>query len=520
MNQRLRFFIILFTILTACQGEQLTAVSPQAEPASRPTVLATAVAQPTEIVTAVPPTPQPQPTTTVELATAVVNVSSLPTTNRCLDDNAVAQPLPAARPAGWVYSEAGNLKLWEEGMTTAVTLTTSGDVQYGWRSPDGTLVVFVRTVPQETAELWVVSADGQNERRLATVSLADYLAGAEEYVVDVQLRYSWLPQSHKLVYGLSPTLDALGSLPNEATTIVDADSGSTALLYAGGDVWSTQYSRDGRLAAVVVQDGLRIIDTSTGQVLHDLALPGSGSPDQTFVFSPDGRFLAAFATGGVAIIDTSSGSQTLVPLDYVTIGVGHGSVWPTIQWLPDGRSFLALISDTADVWSNTDVTFTVWQIDVVTQTAVSRHTFTGFPLSARFSANGHYLAFYKIASSQSNARELYMADLESGATMLYDQGQGVEFINWHPNGVNFVYRFGQQRPLLGSICGEPVEIPGPGTDIYQLYWQSNDQYIWYTGQPDNPDDYFNSEGDWTLLRGALNGEITELWRYRGLYPSY
>lgn len=405
-------------------------------------------------------------------------------------------------------------------MTTAVTLTNSGDVQYGQRSTDGTLVAFVRTVPQETAELWVVSADGQSERRLATVSLADYLAQAQEYVVDVQLYYSWLPQSHKLAYALSPTLDALGTLPNEANTIVDADSGSTVLLYAGGEVWSTQYSRDGRLAAAVVQDGLRLIDTATSQVLHDLTLPGSGSPDQTFSFSPDGRFLAAFATGGVAIIDTSSGSQTLMPLDYVTIGVGHGSVWPTIQWLPDGRSFLALISNTADVWGNTDVTFTVWQIDVATQTAVSLHTFTGFPLSTRFSANGRYLAFYKIASSQSNARELYLADLVSGETMLYDQGQAVEFINWHPNGVKFIYRFGQQRPLLGSLCGEPVEIPGPGTDIYQLYWQSDDQYIWYSGQPDNPDDYFNSEGDWTLFRGSLSGEIIELWQYRGFYPSY
>ncbi|MBK8904872.1 MAG: hypothetical protein IPM53_27075 [Anaerolineaceae bacterium] len=454
--------------------------------------------------------------------TAVATASPLPTTNRCLDANATAQPLPSARPAGLLYSEAGNLKLWQEGMETVVSLTTSGDVQYGQRSPDGTLVAFVRTVSQETAELWVVSADGQNERRLATVSLADYLAQAEEFVVDVQLRYSWLPQSHKLAYALSPTLDALGSLPNEATTVVDADSGSTYLLYAGDEVWSTQYSRDGRLAAAVVEDGLRLIDASTGQVLHDLALAGSGSSDQTFVFSPDGRFLAAFATGGVAIIDTNSGSQTLIPLEYVTIGVGHGSVWPTIQWLPDGRSFLTLISNTADVWGNADATFTVWQVDAVGQVAVSLQTYTGFPLSARFSGSGRYLAFYKIALSQSNARELYLADLESGETMLYDQGQAVDFINWHPNGVQFVYWgvMNGKRPLLGSICGEPVEIPGPGADIYQLYWQSDDQYSWYTGQPDNPDDYFNSEGDWSFFRGNLQGDITQLWQYYGLYPSY
>jgi hypothetical protein len=86
--------------------------------------------------------------------------------------------------------------------------------------------------------------------------------------------------------------------------------------------------------------------------------------------------------------------------------------------------------------------------------------------------------------------------------------------------VIFLWFGGAKGPLLGSLCGEPVEIPGPGNDVYQLYWQTDNQFIWYTGQLDNPDDYFNSKDDWTLFRGSLNGEITELWQYRGFYPSY
>ena len=520
MESKLIVLIVFLWVLAACTPD---AIVPTPETESRPTVIATAVAAATETETAVPPTPEPQPipTVTPTPVTAGSTPSPSSTYDRCLDADAVAQPLPPAKPAGLLYSEAGNLKLWQEGMETAVSLTTSGDVPYGQRSPDGTLVAFVRTVPQETAELWVVSADGQNERRLATVSLADYLAEAEEYVIDAQLRYTWLPGSHKLAYSLSPTFNALGDAPDEATTVVDADSGETYLLYEGGKVWNVRFSRDGRLIATVIQDGVRLIDTATGQVLHDLALPGSGSPDQTFAFSPDGRFLAAFATGGVAIIDTSDGSLNLIPLEYAPIGASHFFIWPSLQWLPDSRSFLTIISNTADVWGNAEATFTVWQVDVVAQTAVPQHTFAGFPFSTRFSANGRYLAYYKLASGQSNARELYLADLQSGESVLYDRGQVVEFINWHPNGVQFVYWFwAEKRPLLGSLCGEPAEIPGPGTDIYQLYWQTDDQFIWYTGQPDNPDDYLNSEGDWTLFRGNLNGEITKLWQYRGFYPSY
>ena len=453
--------------------------------------------------------------------TAVATVPTPIPLNRCLNANATTIALPPAKPAGLLYSEAGNLKLWQEGMATAVSLTNSGDVQTGQLSLDGTLVAFVRTVPLETAELWVVSADGQNERRLATVSLADYMAEAESYVVDVQLRYSWLPDSHKLSFWLTPTVDALGDLPQEAVTVVDADSGTTTPLFGGGEVARWHFSPDGRLVMTTVQGRLRLIDTATGQVLHDLALPGSGSPDQSTSFSPDGRFLAAFGTGGVAVINTNDGSQSLIPLEYITIGAGHYAIWPGIQWLPDGRSFLSIVPNTEDVWGNADVTFTVWQIDVVGQTAAARHTFTGDPTSAWFAANGRYLAYWKLASGQSNSRELYLADLESGETVLYDRGQAIEFLSWHPNGVQFVYRFwAEKRPLLGSLCGEPVEIPGPGNDIYQLYWQTNDQFIWFSGQPDNPDDFYNSEGDWTLFRGTLQGESFELWHYRGLYPNY
>jgi hypothetical protein len=518
MKPKIIVLLVFLWFLAACTPN---AIAPTAEVESRPTAVATALAEAT--ATAVPPTleRQPIPTITPTPVTAVSTPSPSSTYDRCLDANATAQPLPRAEPASLLYSEAGNLKLWQEGMATAVSLTTSGDVQYGQRSLDGALVAFVRTVPQETAELWVVSANGQNERRLATVSLADYLAQAEEYVVDAQLRYTWLPASHKVAYWFSPTLDALGSLPQEAVTVVDADTGAAISLFGGGEVARWHSSPDGRLVATFIQDGVRLIDMATGQVLHDLALPGSGSPDQTTSFSPDGRYLAAFASGGVAIIDTSSGSLNLVPLEYVTIGAGHFAIWPAIQWLPDGRSFQTIISNTDNVFGNADVTFTVWQVDASAQTAVPLHTFMGDPTSAWIAGNGRYLAYYKLTDSQSNTRELSLADLESGETVLYDRGQAIELIQWHPNGVQFVYWFwAEKRPLLGNLCADPVEIPGPGNDIRQLYWKTDDQYTWYVGQPDNPDDYFNSEGGWTLFRGNLNGEITQLWQYRGLYPSY
>ena len=58
--------------------------------------------------------------------TAVAIVPTPVPINRCLDANAAAQPLPPARPAGLLYSEAGNLKLWREGMETAVSSPIPG----------------------------------------------------------------------------------------------------------------------------------------------------------------------------------------------------------------------------------------------------------------------------------------------------------------------------------------------------------------------------------------------------------
>ena len=505
---KLKLFVTvgLFLILVACGP---TAV---AQPTETPTQAATAV--PT-----VPPTLTPPPTPTIVAETAVATQSS-PTFNRCLVTDAVPQSLPPVEPVRLLYSEDGNLKLWQEGAETAVSLTSSGDVPYGQISSDGTLVAFVRTVPRETAELWVVSTDGQNERQLIAVSLSDYLDQAEDYVVNVHLRFTWLPQLHKVAFWLDPELDGLGGLPQDTVIVVDADSGEMVSLFEGGEVARWHFSPDGQIAATFIQDGVRLMDTATGQVRHDLTLPGSGSPDQSTSFSPDGRYLVAFAAGGVAIIDTNSGSVDLIPLAYTPIGAGHYAIWPSIQWLSDGRSFQTIVSNTEEVWGNVDATFTVWQLDLAAQTAVSLHIFTGDPTSAWIAANGRYLAYYKLASNQSNMRELYLADLESGETALYDRGEVIELIAWHPNSVQFVYWFWDgKRPLLGSLCGEPVEIPGPGQAIYQLRWQTDEQFIWFAGQLDNPDD-FSSAGNWTLFQGSLQGEPTQLWRYRGYQPIY
>ncbi len=133
------------------------------------------------------------------------------------------------------------------------------------------------------------------------------------------------PQSHKLAYALSPTLDALGTLPNEANAIVDADSGSTVLLYAGGEVWSTQYS-PGRQSGLpsLSKTACALSTPATGQVLHDLALPGSGSLRPDVCLFARRAYSAVFATRDVAIIDKPSSAWLHGLCDHWRGGVPSG----------------------------------------------------------------------------------------------------------------------------------------------------------------------------------------------------
>ncbi len=131
---------------------------------------------------------------------------------------------------------------------TNLTNQSGFDNQPVW-SPDGTQIAFVSNRDGGNVDLWLMNADGQNARRLATTPGDDNLG-------------SWSPDGKKIVYS---NKDEVG----ESLWIIDVASGENTRLTEsqdGGDSAPT-WSPDGERIAFysAPTDGLPMAKATSGQ---------------------------------------------------------------------------------------------------------------------------------------------------------------------------------------------------------------------------------------------------------------
>jgi WD40 repeat protein len=123
-----------------------------------------------------------------------------------------------------------------------------------------------------------------------------------------------------------------------------------AKIDAGDFVASTATSPDGRLAALGLNQAIRLVDLPTGETVSELALPGGDDAaanqpvfnrgDVTaLAFDPAGeRLLSATDGGELALWDVSQGRE-------IRRFAGHDSRIHDLVFSPDGRSFLSVADD-------------------------------------------------------------------------------------------------------------------------------------------------------------------------------
>jgi Tol biopolymer transport system component len=151
---------------------------------------------------------------------------------------------PDGRKIAFASDRAGGLDIWVMNAdgTNPVRITTSSqdDIEPSW-SPDGTKIAFSRVVstPLEQAlgikqkDVFVINADGTNERRLTTANLEDHDA-------------TWSPDGTQLVI----TSERAGTLPFGDVFTIRASDGlalanlTSDLVLGGGDpAWSPDGSK-------------------------------------------------------------------------------------------------------------------------------------------------------------------------------------------------------------------------------------------------------------------------------------
>jgi Tol biopolymer transport system component len=272
---------------------------------------------------------------------------------------------PAAkpkRPAIWIAATAAGLAVlaatWfllnrSFGKATAPTtftidhltrLTTTGTVSLAAISPDGRYIVHVKGSMEEPS-LWV--------RQTATTSDVQIVPSAP--VVYDGLAFS--PDGDFVYYNTYPRpgsgLATLYRVPvlGGAPTMVLSDVDSAITFAPGGRsfVFTRGAPAKGTSALVIAS-----ADGSGARELTALPSPARFQLEAP-AWSPDGKTLLAIATKSAVLaaifaVDAQSGRASQVPGDW---GILRG-----VQWLPDGRSFLA---DAADL-SPTNANLQIWSV--------------------------------------------------------------------------------------------------------------------------------------------------------------
>lgn len=415
-----------------------------------------------------------------------------------------------------VYFDGTQWQRWDEATADTSTLPLPAGVQDVVPSADHTLLAYSLETDVNIHELWVIpfaAADASEARLLATVNGNATLAHYAN-AVRTSLTFHWIKNTHLITYTVAPIFEALGTVPYEDLNVVDAGSGEQWTLIPRDGINFFTYSPDGSQVAAVTTSELRLIATADGSVQFTIPLTFNELADQSISYSPNGHHLVVFTQDTLYIINPADGSQRSIPFEYPLIGLGHTVATPQIVWGKDGESFYTLVAsaDNVVILLEPDATFTVWQIDVANATATEIITYQGFVLSAVFSPNVQFLAYWV---QNGNARTFYITALGSDP-IEYTSGDLLEFVAWNPASTHFIYWFWEQhQPLLGSFDLDAIPTTLEfGARTERLEWVDSERLLILSAL---------SEQEWALQVATLDGEtqsIATIPNQDGLAPRY
>ncbi|MBI4771111.1 MAG: hypothetical protein HY784_12055, partial [Chloroflexi bacterium] len=365
-------------------------------------------------------------------------------------------PLPTSAgrgPLQVAYLRRGDLWLWSED-APARALTQTGDVRSVRLSDDGQLAAYERALDAHRVELWAVSSDGGDPRRLLSVAALEAmrprgLQPAPLAVVPASL--TWAPGAHSLAFNTAPVYDGL---------------------------------------QVFAPDDLQLVDAATGQAAT-LLPPGQGGE---FIYAPDGGRILLLRPDGVSMVDANGGNRrdNLLP-QYQAVGFGEYYRYPPLVWAADGRSLLAALPASADPYSQHEATVALWRLPAEGGPAQQLATITAFPPSASLSPDGAWVAYWRTPRAGSNQRELRLAAVDSSSDLRYLTGHLTDFLGWAPDSQHFVFRYGQGSALwLGHPCAAPRPLTDAPAAIGEVKWVNPGRFLFVAGQ----------EGAYQLRLGA------------------
>ncbi len=461
---RLLFLAGLLLALTACGTLEIRLEYPPTTEAVSTTELARADAPPIQPMT---PTPVPDD--------YMPNSAEPALTPMPVNDYPIPEGLRIS------YLQEGNVWLWTAASRKPDLLTTGGDIGGPVKiSDDGEIVAFVRE-----GELWMVRADGTDERPLLSAEEMDALSATSP---ELQFsRFEWVPGTHVMAF-------------------------NTRQFHSGG--W-------------ILNDDLRLVNADTLEQTF-LLPPGEGGQ---FHYSPDGSQIAVATEGAISLVDADGENRRDEVLTYTPVAPGRlDSFYAEPVWAEDGSALLVAIpapdSRGADGQGAQDgltgqslavQPTTIWRIPaggspatLVTSIDTAPRTASGF---VSFSSDLVFVAYAELKQQDGapSARpEVWLALNRLGTIDRFGFPGLNTFYGWAPGRRQFAISTGSDARQLSILqWSGPTVYSGvlDGASVEDLRWVDGEHYLLVVRQNREA----GVEGDsWDLLLGDMQGSSTIL----------
>ena len=395
-------------------------------------------------------------------------------------------PVPAPANLYVAFSRDNNVWLWAEG-GEAVQLTRRGGVDQIRISDDGAIIAFSRG-----GELWMVRADGSDERPLVSIDDLAAIRDVESTESELVLhRFEWIPWTHHVAFN----------------TRLDIDVG----VILSDDLWQVN-AEPGEKAAVLP--------------------PGDGGE---FYYSPDGRQVAVATPGSVVLFDSGGGNRREA-LTYTPVATASEfRYYARPVWAADSGS-LRIVIPPANPYAQPPQLATVWRLATE---GTSPRLLGDIPSSAMsqpaFSSDLRYVAHQAAeqVGAAENRTSLLITDLDLRGTVTYypesdagvqitlDSGDVIthhpqvgQIYGWAPQGQHFAFATQPDPELgfqaqIGQLGGDVVlAFPDAAAAVIDLQWVDADRYL------------FVAQGarGWDILLGSVGGEIVPVATVGGAGP--
>lgn len=230
-------------------------------------------------------------------------------------------------------------------------------------------------------------------------------------------------------------------------------------------------------------------------------------------YSPDGKSLAVLIDKGVAIVDTATGSHQRVSIDYIAWGAGDTALFMHPLHWRDNSTLLMLAArplnvaeEDLDLFTELlDWEFSVYLLDASRTTIAPIQIVRGIYPSAILSADLNHLGYAR-AIRDRTTQELYVADLASGAQMLYASGDQARFINWAPDSSRFFFAVIADdlwKAYLGQVGREPMLFD---VRAFTITWLDEEQFVAKPASSDLELHLYTVHGEDTLVASVHPGE--------------